>query len=178
MVVADRANGVKESQIILVRRVVAVPRHHIEGTVRLLIPEELPLELAIDAPLLLSFVLVPRDRRLKMHRIRQAIRPNRPQIRQHKVTLIGLANESTRSEITSRRMLAALLMESSKFHPILNPSLNHANLQRRNHHPTKLGRHVERALLWHDQKVAVRRVEDLVAHAGREGVGMDAQTVL
>lgn len=72
MIKGDGVDDHEPIEIVLVRRIIAMPRDHVEGTVTLAGHEQLSLVFAYDLVIDLT-ILVPCNRRLEVSRIRQAV---------------------------------------------------------------------------------------------------------
>lgn len=93
MIIRNWTNGVKLSQIILVRSVVSMPSNNVEWWVLDLILEELPLELVNDSPIF-CFVFIPSNRGFEVSWICETIWSNWSKIRNHEMSLIKFTNVS------------------------------------------------------------------------------------
>src|SRR5882724_11493351 len=93
MIERDRADRIKSSQIVSIGGVVAVPRNDVERRMIDLARPEVTAKLCNELVRAI-LVLVPRDRRLKITRIRQPIRTDRPEIGEAKLFAVVLADVS------------------------------------------------------------------------------------
>jgi hypothetical protein len=163
MIIADRTNRVKLSQVILIGSKVSMPSNHVEGGMVLLVLEEFTGELADYLPLFAA-IFVPCNWCLEMHWISQAVRTNWAEVWQHEMRLIGFTDPSSRG-------LRHLNLK-------LDASLDDADLLRLDTYFSKLCGNGQGALLWDNEHIAISRVESLLVHAGITAIGMDAETVL
>ena len=95
MVVADRAQRVEAPQIVDVGRVVPVPCDDVERRVADRGRPQVPLELGDQREVALD-VLVPRDRRQEVARVRQAVRADRAEVGEAERRPVVLAHVAAR----------------------------------------------------------------------------------
>ncbi len=166
MVEADRVDGIEARQVVLVGRVVAVPGHHVEWRVIEAGRPQLARELG-DELELAGLVLVARHRAQEVARIGQAVGADRPQAGQLEGTAIVFA------DIAARRLGAASEPDLE-----LDPARDDGDLARSHLQRAQFGAQRERALLRHDQQLAIGVVEEALAHVAVEGVDVHAATGL
>ncbi|OSS43384.1 hypothetical protein B5807_12002 [Epicoccum nigrum] len=140
-------------QVVLVRHVVAVPRHHVEGRVLLPRREEAAPELVHHVPrlALAGCDLVARHGVEEVARVGQPVGAQRPQLGELEPAAPDLED------------VAAAGALNVHLEPL--PTLDHAELPGLHVQPAELGLHVQRALLGHDAEVAVRVCERAPRHA-------------
>ncbi len=90
MVKADGAYGIESTQVVLVRCVIAVPRHHVERRVVDGSTPQVAVQLCDQLEITL-FILVPGVRREEVSRVRKTVRPNGTQVWQ-----FGAARQNSR----------------------------------------------------------------------------------
>mmetsp|Transcript_41923 Transcript_41923/g.64167 ORF Transcript_41923/g.64167 Transcript_41923/m.64167 type:complete len:311 (-) Transcript_41923:207-1139(-) len=176
MIVTNGADCVVQVQVILVRAVVSVPGNDIEGRVVLLILEELASILALDIPCVVS-ILVPGSRRLEVHGVGESISSNGSEIRQNEVLLESLANVSSCLNLCA--LIGVKLIASGiQVNLELDSSLNNADLEGLNSHPSEFGGDEQRSFLRHNEVVTIRVVESSFSHVLIKGVDVHTDTVL
>ncbi len=161
MVVADRADRVEAREIVLVRRVVAVPCDDVERRMVDRRRPQVALELGRELEAALA-ILVPRMRREEVARIGKAVAADHAEIRQPEVRAVVLAHVTARSAIR-------------KLHAKADAARNDGDLARRHLEPAELRQDVQRALLRHDEELAVGIVEKAVRHRAVGRVEVDRE---
>ena len=157
---ADRPDRVEALEVVLVRRMIAVPGHDVERRVVDRGPPQVACELRDELEVALP-VLVPRDGRPEVAGIGEPVAADRPQVRKAERRAVVLA------DIPARIAVGKLDREA-------HAARDHGNLGRRDLEPAELGAKPQPALLRHDQKLAVGVVEIAVAHRPVRRVQVDA----
>lgn len=155
VVEADAADGVEAAQVVLVGVVVAVPRDHVKGRVRLgrLVQAvgELGRHRVRVGPVKrdAAAVLVKgRQRRLEVPRVGEPVGPDGAQLRQGEVALVqlqGVAAGRARGQVDGE----------------LDAARDHRNLHGPHEQPALLGADVQHALLRDEEEVPVRGVKGM-----------------
>ena len=122
-----------------------MPGNNVKGRMIILDREKLSLEFIDDCPLILG-IFIPCNRSLKVSRICQPVGSNRAKIRNHEVAFEDLSDVS-----------AGLALEHVDRE--LDSALYNANLERLDSDAAKLGLDQERAMLRHNEEVAIAVVE-------------------
>ncbi len=164
MVERNRVDAVEQRQVVLVRRIVSMPGHHVE---RRVIDECRPQpaeEFRGDMEFAFA-IFIRRDRSLEVARIRQAVRPDRPQFRKPEGQAVVLADISARLRLLEH-------------HAELHSSWNHADLARPYAQDPQLRVKAKRAELRNDQQLPIGRVEEAIFHRMVRSIQMDRQTRL
>ena len=156
MVVAHGVHRVEAREVVLVRRVRAVPRDDVERRVVDLGLPEPALELRDDAEVAVA-LLVGRDRREEVARVREPVRADRPEIGQAEVRAVVLAYVAASGTV--------LELDAE-----LDAARHDADLARRDVQDAELRADRERTELRRDQELAVRVVEEAILHRRVRGV--------
>src|SRR3984885_9074157 len=160
MVKRDRVDAVESREIVLVRRVIPMPRNHIEGRMIDGRRPESPHEFRCDVKF--AFTVFERSSRgLEVAGIRQSIRPNGTEFREAKRKAIILAN------IAARRI--ALLLFPTEH----DAARNDANLAGRDVEDAKLRVKAQLPELRDNQHLSVSTVEKSVLHRSVDSIEMD-----
>ena len=149
MVEADRVDRVEAREVVLVRRVVAVPRDDVERRVVDRRAPQPPAELRDQLERALGS-LVRRDRRQEVARIGEAVRADRAELGQPEQRAVVLADVAARRRIAGASSTANshAARQTARFRPGSTSS------------DAELGRDAQRALLRNDQHLTVGVVED------------------
>ncbi|CAM2144933.1 hypothetical protein PT2222_160209 [Paraburkholderia tropica] len=162
MVEADRADRIEVAQIIFVRRVIAVPGHHVERRMADVGAPELTVELGDEFEL--SFKIFVRGvRREEVARIREAVRTDHTQIRQAQQRAEVLA------EIAARRAVRQIDREA-------HAARNHGDFERLDVELAHFRANRQAPFLRHDQQFAIGIEEEAVGHRAVGRVEMDRAT--
>src|SRR4249919_647416 len=164
MVEADRADRVEVAQVVLVRRVVAVPPDDVERRMADRRTPQVALELGNQFELAFRF-LVRRVRREEVSRVGQAIGADR--------TEVGQAQD--RAEVLAH---VAARLTIRQFDAEADAAWDHRDFVRLDIEYTELGGDMQAALLRHDQEFAVGVVEEAVLHRLVRRVQVDADAAL
>ena len=158
MVEADGADRREGAQIVFVRRVIAVPGHHVDRRMRQRRLEQraAPFHVELGRRVL---VLIGRDRREEVARIGEAIGADRPALRQREGAAVILA------EIAARRAGRNL---DAEFHA----ARDHGDLAGLDVDAAEFGDEAQIALLRHEHHLAVGIVEMLVDHRFGDEIDM------
>lgn len=170
VVEADAADGVEAAQVVLVGVVVAVPRDHVEGRVRLHRLVKAVGELGRHRVLVWAVkrhaaaVLVKRSQgRLEVARVGEPVGADGAQLREDKVALVqlqGVAARGARGEVDGE----------------LDAARDDGDLHGPDEQPTLLGADVQDALLRDEQEVSICGVEGvLCVHRLCRGEDVNAQ---
>ena len=162
MVEADRADRVEAREVVLVRRVVAVPRDDVERRVVDRGRPQVALELGHQLELAFA-VLEPRVRRQEVARIGEAVAADRRRDR-----AAAAARRSSRTRSRARRYPSS---STRKRTPRGITAISCGATSRR---PSSVSE-TQRPLLRHDQKLAVGVVEEAVGHRAVGGVKVNGQ---
>lgn len=158
----DRVDDHELGEVVFKGDVVAVPGDHVEGAVALFGLEQVALVLG-GHRVVHAAVLVPRRRRQEVAGVCQAVGPYGPEVGQ-----LEMAVEHFQ-DVAARR--------AAHGHGEAHALLNDADLIGGHVHAAELGDDVQRALLRHNEEVAVRVVEALVLHAGVARVHVHGEAV-
>ena len=132
MVEADRADRVEVAQVVLVRRVVAVPRDHVERRMADVRAPQHAVHLRDEFELAFA-ILVGGVRREEVARIREAVRADRAEVRQSQQRAEVLADVAARRAVGQR-------------HGETHAARNHRDLERLDVEPAHFGRRSTGAL--------------------------------
>ncbi len=159
VVIADRAQGVETSQVVFVRRVIAVPRDDIERRMIDRRRPQLAAELCHQLTAGLT-ILVARDRGEEIARIGETVRTDRPEIRQAQRRPEILADVTSSSRVDE---LDAKSHAARQHRDFLRLDLKSAELRGQAQSPQ----------LGHEQKLAIRVVEKAIAHGSVGAIPVD-----
>ena len=158
MIEAHRVDAVEARQIVFVRRVVSVPRHHVERRVIDLRDPQLAEEFG-DDPAIRIQIFVRRHRRQEIARVGQPVSANRAEFGKAERRAIALA------DIAARRAVRQIDAE-------LDAARDHADLPGRDLEHAELGGEARAPLLRHEQQFAIGVVEIARLHRRVGGVNM------
>ncbi|CUI67301.1 Uncharacterised protein [Achromobacter xylosoxidans] len=164
MVVADRADGVEVAQVVLVRRVRAVPGDHVQRRMADRGAPEAAGELG-DQFEVAFHVFVPGHRRLEVAGIGQAVRADRAQFGQAQRGAEVLQHVAARAVV-------------QQLHAEAHAARDHGDLQRLQVDQAQFGGQAQAALLRHQQQLAVGVVEIAALHRAVGGIQVDADAAL
>ncbi|KAG0773075.1 hypothetical protein G6F22_015190 [Rhizopus arrhizus] len=162
VVVTDRADGVEAAQIVAVRRVVAVPGHHVQRRMVDRCAPQAAFELG-DQLEVTVHVLECRMRGLEVAWVGQAVGADRAEVGQLQQRAVVLA------DVAAARAVG-------QFHPEAHATRDHRDLLRLDLDHAHLGQQAQRAQLGHDQQLAIGVVEIAADHVAVGRVQMDAHT--
>ncbi|KAG1450372.1 hypothetical protein G6F57_016420 [Rhizopus arrhizus] len=162
MVEADRADGVEVAQVVLVRRVRAVPGHDVQRRMVDRCAPQAAFELG-DQLEVTVHVLECRMRGLEVAWVGQAVGADRAEVGQLQQRAVVLA------DVAAARAVG-------QFHPEAHATRDHRDLLRLDLDHAHLGQQAQRAQLGHDQQLAIGVVEIAADHVAVGRVQMDAHT--
>ncbi|MNM86767.1 hypothetical protein D3C81_989290 [compost metagenome] len=162
VVEADRADGVEAAQVVLVRRVVAVPGHHVQRRMADPGTPQVALELGHQLEIALA-VFIAGHRRQEVARVGQAVGADHAQVGQLEQRAVVLADIAARLAVR-------------QLHAETHAARDHDDLLRFHFQAAQLGHHQQAPLLRHDQHLAVGVVEEAVMHRLVGQVQVDAAT--
>ena len=152
MIERDRSNRVEPSQVIFVWIIVSMPCDDVKRRVTLPGSKKLVVKLGDDLPVGVAIVVKVSDRGLEISSVCQPIRSNWSQFRKLKVAPVDFTYISTHWSLGQQDSIS-------------DAPRNHTDLVGPDSDFAKLCMYVENAVLRHNEKVTVRGVERLFAHA-------------
>lgn len=167
MIVRNAADGHEPAEIVFVRIIVAMPRHHVEGGVTLGGFEQVAAKFAIEVPfgVLVIFKKIG-DGRLEVTRVGQAKRTKRAQFGKLEMPFEEF------EDVPTHRLLVG------QFDVIANPPRYHTDLVRPNQNVTQFSPNVEHTVLRDDEKIAIGTIEGRFLRHRRAGrVNVDAYSL-
>lgn len=151
VVVANGADGVEATEIVLVWVVVSVPCDNVEWSVLLLGSEELAIELGEDGPVIGGVLVESSNWSLEIACVGEAVGTDWAETWELEVALVELENITTDWAVW-------------KSNTVTDTTWDDSNLVWTEEDVTELGLDVENTVLENDEEVTVGRVEGLVAH--------------
>ena len=159
MIEAHRVDAVEARQIVLVRRVVAVPRHHVERRVIDLGDPQLAEEFGDDAAIGIE-IFERRDGRQKIARVGEAVGADRAEFGQAERRAVVFA------DVAARRAVGQIDAE-------LDAARDDADFPGRDLEHAEFGGDARAPLLRDEQQFAIGVVEVARLHGGVGGVDVD-----
>ena len=160
VVVADRTHHVEAAQVIFVRRVIAVPCHHIQRAVVDIRAPQMPLEFGDQAEVAFH-IFIRRIRGQEITRIGQPVAANRAQIRQLEQCAEVLAH-------------IACGLPIRQAHTEAHAAWQHRNFLRLHVQYAQLGFDMQAPGLRHQHQLAIGIAKPAAVHVGIRRIQVDA----